>query len=185
MQIKKLLVVGFVFLFVALGAYYLFGKKNQPPEQKPATPSPRVLYRSISPGLTSGAEVINVLGKPIREESGQLTSTLVYPSNEKERPLLIDTGQNNTVYRIVEPLGQSTGFSEAIKNLGTVDSVLYGPFYDAGFELHVFLARGIAILGNPKTNKSWQRWYFKPMPLSLFLTTIAPDYKKEPVVGQP
>ena len=181
MQIKRFLLVGLVFLLAVFVAYFFILRATQ---ESTAPPSTQILYEGIRPGETTTEAVVQKLGQPTRKEEEAKKTSLVYPSDQGQRPVLVDA-QSNTVVRIIEPLDKEIGFANATKILGTADAVLYGPFHQAGFELHVFLSRGVAILGNPQSNEAWQRWYFEPTSLPQFIANIAPEYQIEPIPNQP
>lgn len=182
MQIKHLAFVGLLFLFIALGAYFLM--RRSPSQSTQLPPSSQVLYRGVKPGETTKEGVVQKLGQPSRTEGGAQKTSFVYPSTQGKRPVLVDAA-GNTVVRIIEPLDEAVGFANATKILGAADAVLYGPFHSLGYELHVFLSRGVAILGDPKTNVAWQRRYFEPTTLAQFLAIVAPEYQTEPIPNQP
>lgn len=179
---RRLVFIGLVVLFIALGVYFAVRQKRG--ESVENAPPSQIVYQGIKPGITTKEGVVATLGQPAREETGIQTTSLVYPSAEGQRPLLVDAA-GNTVVRIIEPLGENVGFANATKILGAADVILYGPFHSLGYELHVFFSRGVAVLGSPKTNVAWQRWYFAPTTLSQFLSTVAPEYQVEPIPNQP
>jgi hypothetical protein len=177
-KMKKIFIIFFVVAIITI-IIVVFNARSTTLKQPPqATPTPTLLptvYRGLMPGDSTEENAVKSLGKPVRTDIGLQTTTLVYPSTLGEQPINIEVGPDKKIYRVVEPLPQTAKFNDLSIGLGAPGIVLYGIFEDTGFRLYVYLKYGVALLANPDTQETIERWYFQPTNASTFKTLFAPN----------
>jgi hypothetical protein len=185
---KKQFLVAVLLFAVVAGAFFALRNKSKENIETVVQPSPSPAassFRGIVPGTSLDADVIAVLGKPIRKDTaGDQASSLIYASGIEKRPLNIDVGASGVVARIIEPFSSTSQFSRMSVGLGGPDLTLFGLFEKQGFRLFVYLTRGIALLANPTTDALKERWYFQPTSPDDFLRNIAPGLTTQNTEGQ-
>jgi hypothetical protein len=175
---KKILpVVVLIIIVAASAAITIIFRQRQTPQQQRAPvdqgPTPST-YKGLFPGLSTEEDTVRAIGEPIRKDTMGEITTLVYPSGINDIPVNVDLGPDNKVFRVVEPVGKNSTLNTLSAGLGKEDAVLYGLFEDQGFQLYVYLGRGVAILANPVTEEVRERWLFPPMGFIAFKQIYAP-----------
>lgn len=190
---KKFIVPLFIFLSIvaiilAVSSQNKIGLPNNQtaptPTQKNIQSIPVTYFNDVIPGTSTEVTIAKSMGTPIRRDSINGQTTLVYPSGIGTRPINIDIDATGKVILIVEPVDTSVRFNQILGKYGQPDLTLYGAFNFLGFQLKVYLARGFAILANPETQEVRERWYFPPTTESLFIQSYASGYSTEPIKEQ-
>lgn len=188
---KKILI--FITVVAVLAVIWFFAsRKTQPTQPTAPTPTPTpyigVSFRGLDMSRVTPFTISAALGTPIRKDEGVVEgqTTSSYASNQGERVINVTTDTSGQVVLIVDPVNpETTKLSRDQAALGKENVILYGHFYELGYNLYVYLTKGVALLGDPKTDQVRERWFFPPTNLSSFLveavgfSTTPPDINQE------
>src|SRR3972149_8738786 len=147
-----------VFLFVLFIFLYFRAKKNQ--QNGSTKPEKLATFYNLQPGTSTKDDVIKALGYPKKDSTSSATP-VEYDSKSPTR--------NNEVYfkdNVVSIIKHQVTVNDNIKieniqsEYGKHEYKLYGPASESGFNLYVYLQKGIAYLGNEYTGEILEIWYF-------------------------
>lgn len=184
---KRILIIGGLFiLIVAIAIFFSTRTPKKPtgptPTGAPTQSAPRqISFHDVIPGTATKQDVVKELGPPLREDiDAKKTTTLIYPSGQGTRALAVDIEPQGTVGRIIEPLAETTALSPLTQNLPAPTLTLYGPHFQSGYELRVYLENGVALLTNPIRGVARERWFFPPTTADIFIDTYGLGYSATP-----
>ncbi len=185
MKFNKFIIVVALFLVVVVITVFVGQRLSSPLAPRVVTPTPVVSkYRGLTPGLSTFGDVIKTLGTPIRKEATGQTDELIYSSGIGDKPTTVRINPDQNVGLVIEPVDNTVRLNDLIRELGQNDTILYGAYYDFGFQLYVYLAHGTALLANPQSGEVKERWHFAPTTLKNFQATYASDFQTQPIPEQ-
>lgn len=174
-----------LFVILTVVAYFANLALREKPEVKP-TPAPiKANFRSsITPGVSSEADLNKVLGNPVRSTTADGQKTNEYRSTSELRlhDAVIVDGKVIFVKEVVsahDVLDSST----IIGIYGEPPNVLYDPSPNAVFNLYVYPSNGIAYLG-AEDGTLLEIWYFIPTSFADFQSRWAKSYLISPPTEQ-
>lgn len=145
----------------------------------PQIPKPLETWNDLLPERTTVDEVVSKLGQPISIEKVNEFDSYNYQSSYPDFPTqvyILDNTVRLAKQRIPpEKIGE---YNDLIMRLGKEDLVQYVDIGDA-FPLYVYLSKGMA-LAKTDSGDVFEIWYFKPMTLEEFLSTIGKENRLEP-----
>lgn len=130
-------------------------------------------WNGIQPGSTSKTKLEKELGQPIKTDQTENNYIYYYASGTNNWPNKISLNKENSQVDFIEvffPPKEQT-YQSFVTKLGLPNLTLYGPHNEAGFQVFIFLDKGIAIIANPDSQVVLEVWYFTPTTSENFLST--------------
>lgn len=176
----------FILLVVLLvgGASFFFsrrGPQQSPPVSPTPTPTPSPTgWKTIVPGVSTQAELVQKLGPPKETTQTQEGTVYGYPSLNNQywtNDILVTNGSVSFIReRIFKPA--ETSLSALTKKHQEPPIQLFGPDSNGGTDLFAYPPRGTAYLANSYQDTVYQVWHFSPMSLAEFLASpVGDDYR--------
>ena len=183
---KFLVFVLFVVIFtIALGVLFTstFNSDTKPSEVK--KPQNQASYKSISPGISTKEEVIDMLGEPKKEEENNSKTRLEYISETLARNHEVIT-ENETVVFIKEiiTINENRSTKEITDKYGNTEYILYGQHSAVDIYLYIYPEAGIAYEGDPADGTIIEIWYFEPTTFENFKQTWGKNHSPSPPIQQ-
>ena len=157
----------------AVGAFLLLRARARPTPPTP-TPSVGARYKSLIPGTSSRGDVLNNMGKPLNDEASDL---LNFKSSNPNLPHQVTIPVDTVVFirEIITAKDKKTT-EDITSQYGNAPYTLYGPASVNGFNLYVYLDKGIAYIGHVKEPILLEIWYFQPTTIEDFQVKWAKGY---------
>jgi len=158
----KILFVFFSFIFLAAFVVY-FALPNQPKQNtvNNITPNRTIGLNGLLPNKSSRDDVLKQLGQPLFETRNGDTTTDQYKSTSPTRNHEVVYNKEQVVYiKQIVSTKDSLSVNDMTNLYGQPDNVLYGRESDIGYNLYVYLAKGVAYLGNQTSGTLLEVWYF-------------------------
>lgn len=173
------MLVSFVLVVVAIIAI----SKGSPQVSPGTTPIPRASSKPNQPqepvvgDWGSLNEIVVDLGQPLNDTKPVRDGRYEYKTKSASRNTEVVFNNNTPVFlkEVVTEADNKT--AQGIKKkYGEPTLTMYGSFSEFGFNLYAYPDKGIAYLGNPKTDGLMEIWYFAPTDNETFTQTWAIDY---------
>lgn len=178
---KRLLIVIAALVFFA-AFIFLFGipKKASNTSLKPG----QAVWNGLIPGSSTKEDVISKLGQPVFETRNGSTTTDDYKSTSPTRNhQVIYNGDQSAFMKEIVSVNDTTTLTDLQKLYGQPEATLYGADAQNGYNLYVYLSKGVAYLGNPVSDTLLEIWYFPPTDLQTFISKWGTGYSTTIPVG--
>jgi len=172
-KIKIRILLIFLFVVLVIGVF-VFLRARPEPAPPGATPSVGASYKSVVPGSSSRSDVLATLGKSLNDEASDL---LNFKSSNPNLPHQVAVPVDTVVFirEIITAKDKKTT-EDITSQYGNAPYTLYGPASVNGFNLYVYLDKGIAYIGHVKEPILLEIWYFQPTTIEDFQVKWAKGY---------
>jgi len=163
------------FLVVVLGVSKILFKTTAPiiiPENS---------WQGITPGTTTTEDLKKQLGEPLKTTQINGKNVYLYPSdteNWENEVTVTDEQKVETIKRYFP--SKEENYTSFINQYGPYDYEFFGPSYQAGFSVFVFLNKGVVVVANKESDLVLEVWYFQPTTLEEFLSLLGKDLSQTP-----
>ncbi len=145
------------------------------PPTPPKIQSQDNTWNSITPGFSTGADVVQRLGQPInsRKIDNSDNTELDYISPYPAQPNQVVVDPNAKVQFIKQYVGvdQKEFLQDYVNKFGNYDLALVDPQTGEADRVYVFANKGVAIIAHIADGSVEQKWYFTPTTAGNFLTS--------------
>ncbi len=185
---KKLLLIPIVILSLGSVIFIVYKiystQKTTAPSQNISPAVAPAKLEKITPGQTTKAEVINMLGQPLKDTLEGTSETLFYSGTSKtlSHQIIIEGG---IVVMVKEMIlyGDPEKVSDITKVYGLSTYSLYSAGSEGGSKLYIYPDKGIAYIGMPQFDTLEEIWHFIPMSIEDFRKKWASNYFDKPVLN--
>ncbi len=161
-----------IVIFAGIGFALSRGTGRPSPLVPTPSPSPlAAVWRGISPGETTRAQLEEQFGRPTALRDIPGGTVLEYPSvNEYWTNSVSVRGGvvGVAIERLFPP--QDTSFANKARSFKEEPVVLFGDDADSNIFLFVFETRGVGFVANKDSDVVFEVWYFPPGPVSSLLS---------------
>lgn len=167
-----------IVIVAIIGDAYL--TRVQTPKATPTPVPQRAIFRGVTPGISSEADLNKIWGTPVKAIVNGNQTTDQYKSTSELRlhSALIENGTVIFIKEIVSAHDTSKS-SDITSVYGKPTFTLYNKAPNSIFNLYVYPSSGIAFVGSLSETIT-EIWYFQPTSLNDFMAKWAQDYSTTP-----